>query len=286
MQAKPRRQFDNARWGANHKRLRKEFEPVVRAGGARCVRCGERILPWEPWDLGHVDGDKSRYAGPEHRACNRATAGRKWPEPLVEPEPEREGLAWSDKRWRVPWLRGLRRPPADATWPRLMTVPHQNAVGSLGPEFIRFAEERSGRSLRWWQRLAATRMLEVDSDGRLVWDVAVLSMARQCGKSWLLRELCLWRIHQGGRWGEAQDTLHTGKDLAVCKEVQRPARVWAKARPDLYKVREVNGQEEIELLENGSRWMLRAISSSFIALRTLRFSTSLFRRRHQMRLSS
>jgi hypothetical protein len=51
--------------------------------------------------------------------------------------------------------------------------------------------------------------------------------------------------------------LHTGKDLAVCKEVQRPARVWAKARPE-FKVREVNGQEEIELLQDGSRWMLRA----------------------------
>ena len=72
-------------------------------------------------------------------------------------------------------------------------------------------------------------------------------MARQLGKSWLLRELCLWRIHQGERFGEPQDVLHTGKDLAVCKEVQRPARVWAKARPDVYKVREVNGQEEIEL---------------------------------------
>ena len=53
-------------------------------------------------------------------------------------------------------------------------------------------------------------------------------MARQLGKSWLLRELWLWRIHQGERFGEPQDVLHTGKDVAVCKEVQRPARIWAK----------------------------------------------------------
>jgi hypothetical protein len=173
-----------------------------------------------------------------------------------EPEPERAGLGPDDRRWRVPWLRELRVPPGDAAWPRLMTVPHRRAVGSLGPEFIEWAEARS-RPLRWWQRLAATRMLEVDTDDRLVWETIILSMPRQLGKSWLLRELCLWRIHQGTRFGEPQDVLHTGKDLAVCKEVQRPARVWAKARPE-FKVREVNGQEEIELLEDGSRWMLRA----------------------------
>src|SRR5215207_10927405 len=27
------------------------------------------ITPDEPWDLGHVDHDRSRYAGPEHRKC-------------------------------------------------------------------------------------------------------------------------------------------------------------------------------------------------------------------------
>jgi hypothetical protein len=139
-----------------------------------------------------------------------------------------------------------------------MTVPHPAAVGSLGKEFVRFAEARSGRELRWWQRLVAMRLLEVDDEERLVWETFVLTMARQLGKSWLLRELLLWRIHQGDHFGEPQDVLHTGKDLAVCKEVQRPARLWAKQRKATYKVREVNGQEEIELLEDGSRWMLRA----------------------------
>ena len=109
-------------------------------------------------------------------------------------------------------------------------MPHRRAAGSLGSEFVRWAEKRSGRPLRWWQRLVAARVLEVDSDGLLVWETVVLSMPRQVGKSWLLRELMLWRIHQSPRFGEPQDVLHTGKDLAVCKEVQRPPRVWAKAR--------------------------------------------------------
>jgi hypothetical protein len=214
----------------------------------------------------HRQGSSCCRLIPSCRDCNQESAtlvqnGEWRPDgdhALAEPEPERDGLEASDPCWRVPWLKGLRRPPADAVWPRLMTVPHPNAAGSLGGEFVRWAEKRSGRPLRWWQQLVAVRLLEIDEQERLVWETMVLSMARQLGKSWLLRELCLWRIHQGDRFGEPQDVLHTGKDLAVCKEVQRPARVWAKGQKHVYKVREVNGQEEIELLADGSRWMLRA----------------------------
>jgi hypothetical protein len=162
--------------------------------------------------------------------------------------------------WGVPWLERFRDVPGDASWPRLMSPPHPAAVGSLGEDFVAVAEYRSGRPLRWWQRLVSARMLEVDADGVLVWGTLVLTMARQLGKSWWLRELLWWRMHEGGRFGEPQTVLHTGKDLSVCKEVQRPARIYAKQvfRSDAYKVREVNGQEEIERLEDGSRWMLRA----------------------------
>ena len=214
----------------------------------------------------HREGSGCCRFIPSCEPCNRE-GGRQvqngyW-RPGVEPvgldvEPERDGIAVDDPRWSVSWLKALRKLPDNATWPRLMTVPHPRAVDSLGPEFIAWAERRTGRELRWWQRLVATRLLEVDVDGKLTWETAVLTTARQVGKSWLLRELCLWRIEQGDRFGEPQDVMHTGKDLAICKEVQRPARLWAKAQPDVYKVREVNGQEEVELLVDGSRWMLRA----------------------------
>jgi hypothetical protein len=148
-------------------------------------------------------------------------------------------------------------------WPRLMTVPDPRAVGSLGRDFIADAERREGRPLRWWQKLAATRMLEVDKAGDLVWDTVVLSTPRQLGKSWLLRELCLWRLHQADRFGEPQNVVHTGKDLRICMEVQMPARLWAKSLPDVYAVKEANGKEEIRLVESGSRWLIHSTKSMY-----------------------
>ncbi|MDQ4027439.1 MAG: hypothetical protein M3214_05225 [Actinomycetota bacterium] len=57
-------------------RLRARWAQQAEAGIVNCARCGHAIAPGESWDLGHSDLDRSSYTGPEHRACNRATASR------------------------------------------------------------------------------------------------------------------------------------------------------------------------------------------------------------------
>jgi hypothetical protein len=144
-----------------------------------------------------------------------------------------------------------------------MTGPHPSAVGSYGPEFVDWSARRSGRPLRWWQQLAAARMLEHDEAGWLVWLWVLLTVARQCGKSVLLGELALWRIHQAPRWGEPQLVLLTSKDLPAARELHQRGRAWARSlRGDGYQVREANGQEEV-FAPDGSRWSVRGAGSVY-----------------------
>lgn len=63
-------------YGPEHRALRAEWSPIVEAGGVSCARCGKRIKPGTPWDLGHTD-DWTAYTGPEHESCNSEAAGRK-----------------------------------------------------------------------------------------------------------------------------------------------------------------------------------------------------------------
>jgi len=71
----PKHKLDR-KWGRPHRRVRAEWEPLVAAGQVDCWRCGKRIQPGQPWDLGHDDNDRSVYRGPECIPCNRATHGR------------------------------------------------------------------------------------------------------------------------------------------------------------------------------------------------------------------
>lgn len=60
-------------YGRAHRQLRDQWAPLVAAGAVTCWRCNHLIGPRDPWDLGHDDHDRTRYRGPEHIACNRAT---------------------------------------------------------------------------------------------------------------------------------------------------------------------------------------------------------------------
>lgn len=64
-------------YGWEHQQERERWRPDVEAGLVDCWRCGKPIDPCEPWDLGHDDHDRTRYRGPEHRACNRGAAAHK-----------------------------------------------------------------------------------------------------------------------------------------------------------------------------------------------------------------
>jgi hypothetical protein len=64
-------------YGKDHRQLRKQWSERVAAGTVPCARCGHLIAPGDPWDLGHDDTDRTKYCGPEHASCNRATASRR-----------------------------------------------------------------------------------------------------------------------------------------------------------------------------------------------------------------
>lgn len=163
-----------------------------------------------------------------------------------------------DPVWAVPWLVDLLDVPPEGRWPRFMTAPHPLAVASYGAEFEAWHAVELG-PLRWVQRLVARRLLEHDANGRLVWLELLLTMARQVGKSTLLRGLTLWRLAQRDRFGEPQLVVHTGKDVASCVEVWSPAASWAQdeARVEAgWRVRSANDMRTITAPDGESRWLI------------------------------
>ena len=62
-------------YDTNHDRLRADWAPRVATGRIPCAKCGHRITPGTPWDLGHTE-DRTGYTGPEHAHCNRSAGGR------------------------------------------------------------------------------------------------------------------------------------------------------------------------------------------------------------------
>lgn len=170
-------------------------------------------------------------------------------------------LAWESHLANAPaWLEPYLDVPEDGSPPLAMTPPHSEAVDSHGPSAIKWVEAELGIDLRWWQRLAVVRQLECRGDGSLCWPDVVESASRRVGKSVRLRSMALWRLAEGpALFEEPQLAIHTGKDLAIVREIQRGAWRWAESRD--WRVVRAIGRESIENGEH--RWLARSTDSVY-----------------------
>lgn len=191
--------------------------------------------------------------------------------PSLSPRPQgaqnapmdvREGLSWQPETMRAtPWLAEFADVPADANPPLWMSPPHPEAVGSYGADAVAWIEKVERKTLRWWQRLAITRQLEHRDDGSLCWPVVLESASRRSGKSVRIRGIALWRMALGpALFGERQEIVHTGSDIAVCRKAQKEAWRWCQTQE--WTVTKGNGKEAIET-PDGDGWFVRAQDATY-----------------------
>jgi len=181
----------------------------------------------------------------------------------VEPLNVRPDLVWDQHTQNPPlWLWPLLTVPANASVPLAMSPVHPRAVDSYGWEAIDWVSSELGIKLRWWQQLAFVRQLEHDDAGRLVWRTIIESTPRRAGKSVRLRAMALWRLDNQDLFGEPQLALHTGKDVAIVREIHRQAWRWAQER-DEWGVRRGVGQEEVSSEDGTNRWLVRSTDSVY-----------------------
>ncbi|KHL18534.1 phage terminase large subunit-like protein [Mumia flava] len=186
---------------------------------------------------------------------------------LARPVEARDGLSWPELVQGAPeWLLPYLDLPEDASAPLWVSSVHPEAVGSYGPEAIAWMESNlteRGRPLRfrWWQRLAIVLQLQHREDGTLVWRTVLESGPRRIGKSVRLRAMALWRLALGPVLFEPEQLIvHTGKDLAIVREVLRKAWPWAEAHEEWATKR---GMTEPEVsYQETNRWVARSKDST------------------------
>ncbi|MFB6726788.1 hypothetical protein ACFCV3_41855 [Kribbella sp. NPDC056345] len=145
------------------------------------------------------------------------------------------------------------------TEPRLWTPPLRDLSepgATLGHAVIAFAE-MLGEPLLPWQRWWALHALELTEDGRFRFGTVLTLVARQNGKTTLLKILALTLLYLG----HARLILGSAQSLDIAKESWGKAVELAQAVPELdaeiSRIRRTNGDQEFALT-NGARYRIAA----------------------------
>jgi hypothetical protein len=148
------------------------------------------------------------------------------------------------------------------TVPRLWTAPLRNLDepgATLGHECIAFATIVLGLTLDPWQRWFLIHALELREDGSFRFRTIVLLVARQNGKTTVMRALTLWAIVTG----RVRLVVGTAQDLDTAREAWESCRQAILDDPELAALAPrgyiitANGKEQIRL-SNGARYKIKA----------------------------
>lgn len=150
-----------------------------------------------------------------------------------------------------------------STTPRLWTRPLRELTPdtSLGYECIAFATIALGMTLDPWQCWFLIHALELLPDGSFRFRTVILCVARQQGKTTVMRALSLWAMFTG----RVKLVVGTAQDLDVARECWESAVDLVEADDELSaeidsprrKAVRSNGKEVLKL-RNGSRYKVKA----------------------------
>ena len=122
--------------------------------------------------------------------------------------------------------------------PALESPRSPNATGSFGPRVVNWAKRRLKLRLDSWQQYALYRALEHDADMNLLARTVLLSVARQNGKSVIVRSFVGWLLDEGHKW----DTFRKWDFILLAAHDAKQARIpYDFIRRDVLTYAEISG---------------------------------------------
>ena len=127
--------------------------------------------------------------------------------------------------------------PNDHVPPALESPVSPLVTGSFGPKVVRWAKRRLGLTLDAWQQYALWRALEHNADMQLLARTILLSVARQNGKSVIVRAFVGWLMDEGYKW----DTFRKWDFILLAAHDAKQARIpYDYIRRDLLSYAEIS----------------------------------------------